>query len=109
MNNNQNNNPEVKITKHYSFLAFVRQYGKPEVFDDMMNRETGEQFTIIKFHGREDETTAFLGKSVRDYNYDRLLAEVKELEVGEADNGKFYVYKRKQGKMMELADLVNEF
>jgi hypothetical protein len=109
MNNNQNNNPEVKIQKRYSFLAFVREYGKPEVFDDMVNGQTGEMFTIIKFHGNEDETTAFLGKSVRDYKYDQLLAEVKELEVGEGDNGKFYVYKRKQGKMMELANLVNEF
>jgi hypothetical protein len=108
MNNNQNNNPEVKITKHYSFLAFCKQYGKPVVFDDLVNRETGEQFIVVKFEKDGSTTEAFMGKSVRDFNYDDIVKSINELEVGEADNGKNYIYKRKQGKLINIDGFLND-
>jgi hypothetical protein len=102
MNNNQNNIPEVNILKRYSFIAFAKEFGKPEVFDDMVNKETGEQFTIIKFHGETGDTDVFMGKSVRDYTYDDIVENINDLEIGVADNDKHYVYKPKKGKLIAM-------
>jgi hypothetical protein len=102
MNNNQNNIPEVNITKRYSFIAFAKEFGKPELFDDMINKETGEQFSIIKFHKDDESTDVFFGKSVRDYTYDDIVENMKDLEVGIADNGKNYLYKPKKGKLIAM-------
>jgi hypothetical protein len=106
MNNNQNN--EVKIVKHYSFIAFAQLHGMPELFDSMVNKETGEQFSLLRYNEDPagEDLTVFFGKSVKNYKYEDIMNNVDKLFVGEADNDKYYMYTRNTGKRIDLSALL---
>jgi hypothetical protein len=108
MNNNQNNQNEVTIIRHYSLLSFMQTNGNPEMFDDLVNKETGEQFSLLRFNDAPNgEITVFFGKSVKDYTYDKIMSEFDKLFVGEADNDKVYLYRRHAGKVIKLEELLS--
>jgi hypothetical protein len=105
MNNNQNK--EVNIVRHYSFLSFAQTHGMPELFDDLTNKETGERFSLLKYNDAPDgELTVFFGKSVKDYTFDDIMNNIDKLCVGAADNDKYYMYKRSTGKLIDLSAML---
>lgn len=85
---------QVTVQKSWSFLAFVKEFGKPEYLTST-NKITGEVFHSIGFRDRETNnlTLCHFGATTQDYSKQDIVENKKDLMVGLNSNGKYTLYK----------------
>ncbi len=92
----------VTVTKSWSFLAFAKENGLPYLREDV-NKTTGEVFHSLAFpEAAEGPIFCRMGNSVKDMSIEDIVAQKDSLQVGLNTNGRYTLFKRTKGTLIQL-------